>query len=115
MDVIGAWAAGVKEAVAPCGTALTPQQVKMMSKYAPLVVVQILTGIVLGPGVLGAVFPEAYRFVFTPAVVQSLSGVAWWAHVAGFLLGVTLSLLVPRRGGRPPPRAAGTRRRERTR
>lgn len=39
MDVIGAWAAGVKEAVAPCGTALTPQQVKMMSKYAPLVVV----------------------------------------------------------------------------
>lgn len=39
MDVIGAWAAGVKEAVAPCGTALTPQQVKMMSKYAPQVVV----------------------------------------------------------------------------
>jgi DNA primase len=39
MDVIGAWAAGVKEAVAPCGTALTPQQVKIMSKYAPLVVV----------------------------------------------------------------------------
>jgi DNA primase len=39
MDVIGAWAAGVKEAVAPCGTALTPQQVKVMSKYAPLVVV----------------------------------------------------------------------------
>lgn len=39
MDVIGAWAAGVKEAVAPCGTALTAQQVKMLSKYAPLVVV----------------------------------------------------------------------------
>jgi DNA primase len=39
MDVIGAWAAGVKEAVAPCGTALTSQQVKIMSKYAPQVVV----------------------------------------------------------------------------
>lgn len=39
MDVIGAWAAGIKEAVAPCGTALTAQQVKMLSKYAPLVVV----------------------------------------------------------------------------
>ncbi|MFM7783984.1 MAG: cation:proton antiporter, partial [Gammaproteobacteria bacterium] len=43
--------------------------------YAPLVVVQIVTGIVLGPGVLGAVFPEAYHFVFTPPVVQSLSGI----------------------------------------
>ena len=35
--------------------------------FAPLVVVQIVTGIVLGPGVLGAVFPEYYRFVFNPA------------------------------------------------
>jgi Kef-type K+ transport system membrane component KefB len=26
--------------------------------WAPLVVVQIVTGIVLGPGVLGAVFPD---------------------------------------------------------
>lgn len=47
--------------------------------FAPLVVVQILAGIALGRGVLGAVFPDYYRFVFTPAVVQSLSGVAWWS------------------------------------
>ena len=47
--------------------------------YAPLVVVQIITGILLGPGILGAQFPEYYAFVFTPAVVQSLSGIAWWA------------------------------------
>jgi Kef-type K+ transport system membrane component KefB len=47
--------------------------------WAPLVVVQILTGIVLGPGLLGAAFPQAYAFVFTPAVVQSLNGIAWWA------------------------------------
>ncbi len=47
--------------------------------YAPLVVVQILSGIALGPGVLGAVWPEAYRFVFTPAAIQSLNGLAWWA------------------------------------
>jgi len=61
--------------------------------YAPLVVVQILTGIVLGPGVLGAVFPEAYRFVFTPAVVQSLSGVAWWAVMLFvFIAGIELDL-----------------------
>ncbi len=47
--------------------------------FAPLVVVQIITGILLGPGVLGAVFPAYYDFVFRPAVVQSLNGVAWWA------------------------------------
>ena len=45
--------------------------------WAPLVVVQIVTGILLGPGVLGAAYPEYYRFVFTPAVVQSLNGIAW--------------------------------------
>ncbi len=46
--------------------------------YAPLVVVQILTGILLGPGILGAAYPEYYRFVFTPQVIQSLNGIAWW-------------------------------------
>ena len=47
--------------------------------YAPLVVVQIITGILLGPGILGKIFPDYYTFVFTPAVVQSLNGIAWWA------------------------------------
>ena len=47
--------------------------------YAPLVVVQIITGILLGPGVLGAAFPDYYNFVFTPPVIQLLNGIAWWA------------------------------------
>lgn len=47
--------------------------------YAPLVVVQIVTGIVLGPGVVGAAFPDYYAFVFNAPVVQSLNGIAWWA------------------------------------
>jgi Kef-type K+ transport system membrane component KefB len=47
--------------------------------WAPLVVVQIVTGIVLGPGVLGAAFPDYYRFVFNPTVITALNGVAWWA------------------------------------
>ena len=46
---------------------------------APLVVVQILTGIALGPGVLGAAFPDYHRFVFSAPVTQALSGVAQWA------------------------------------
>ena len=47
--------------------------------YAPLVVVQIIAGILLGPGVLGNIFPDYYHFVFTPSVIQSLNGIAWWA------------------------------------
>ncbi len=47
--------------------------------YAPLVVVQIVGGILLGPGVLGAAFPSYYEFVFNPQVIGALNGVAWWA------------------------------------
>ncbi|MEP6485300.1 MAG: cation:proton antiporter [Rudaea sp.] len=47
--------------------------------YAPLVVVQIVTGILLGPGVIGRVLPDYYHFVFNPNVVQALNGIAWWA------------------------------------
>jgi Kef-type K+ transport system membrane component KefB len=61
--------------------------------WAPLVVVQIVAGIALGPGVLGAAFPAYYAFVFTPAVVQSLNGLAWWAVMLFvFLAGVELDL-----------------------
>jgi Kef-type K+ transport system membrane component KefB len=47
--------------------------------YAPLVVVQIITGILLGPGILGRVFPDYYHFVFNAQVIQALNGIAWWA------------------------------------
>jgi Kef-type K+ transport system membrane component KefB len=61
--------------------------------YAPLVVVQIVTGILLGPGILGYVFPDYYQFVFTPAVVQSLTGIAWWAVMLFvFIAGIELDM-----------------------
>lgn len=47
--------------------------------YAPLVVVQILAGIALGPGMLGAAFPGYYASVFNPPVIQALNGLACWA------------------------------------
>jgi len=60
---------------------------------APLVVVQIVTGVLLGPGVLGAAWPEGYGFVFTPAVIQALNGLAWWAVMLFvFLAGLELDL-----------------------
>lgn len=61
--------------------------------YAPLVVVQIATGILLGPGVLGAAFPNYYNFVFSPGAIQALSGIAWWAvMIFVFVAGVELDL-----------------------
>ena len=61
--------------------------------YAPLVVVQIITGILLGPGILGRFFPDYYAFVFTPTVVQSLNGIAWWAVMLFVMIaGIELDL-----------------------
>ena len=61
--------------------------------YAPLVVVQIITGILLGPGILGKVFPDYYTFVFSAPVVQSLNGIAWWAvMIFVWIAGIELDL-----------------------
>jgi Kef-type K+ transport system membrane component KefB len=61
--------------------------------YAPLVVVQIIAGIILGPGVLGAAYPEYYSFVFNPSVVHSLNGIAWWAVMIFVMIaGIELDL-----------------------
>ncbi|WP_112383398.1 cation:proton antiporter [Sphingomonas carotinifaciens] len=47
--------------------------------WAPLVVVQIIGGVLLGPGVLGAIFPGYYAFVFAGPTITALNGIAWWA------------------------------------
>ncbi len=61
--------------------------------YAPLVVVQIVAGIALGPGLLGAAFPDHYAFVFNPAVVQTLNSIAWWGVMLFvWLAGIELDL-----------------------
>ena len=61
--------------------------------FAPLVVVQIIMGILLGPGVLGAAFPEYHKFVFNPDVVKTLNGIAWWGVMLFVMLaGIELDL-----------------------
>jgi Kef-type K+ transport system membrane component KefB len=61
--------------------------------YAPLVVVQIICGILLGPGILGAFFPDYYSFVFRPEVITALNGVAWWAvMIFVWIAGIELDL-----------------------
>jgi Kef-type K+ transport system membrane component KefB len=61
--------------------------------FAPLVVVQIVTGILLGPGILGVVWPEAYNFLFTKPVIATLNGLAWWGvSLFVFFAGVELDI-----------------------
>src|SRR5260370_37494121 len=61
--------------------------------YAPLVAVQIIAGILLGPGILGAVVPDYHKFVFNRQVVQALNGIAWWAvMVFVWIAGIELDL-----------------------
>lgn len=61
--------------------------------WAPLVIVQIITGVLLGPGVLGRAYPEYYSFVFNPQVIACLNGIAWWAVMIFVMLaGIELDL-----------------------
>ena len=56
-------------------------------------VVRILTGIALGPGVLGAIFPAYYSAVFAPDVIAALNGIAWWAVMLFvFVAGLELNI-----------------------
>jgi len=61
--------------------------------WAPLVVVQIMAGILLGPGVLGSIFPEYYELVFNPQVITALNGLSWWAvMIFVWIAGIELDL-----------------------
>lgn len=61
--------------------------------WMPLVVVQIVAGILLGPGIAGAILPEAHAALFRPEVIQSLNGIAWWAVMLFvFLAGIELDI-----------------------
>ncbi|MDN4059539.1 cation:proton antiporter [Massilia sp. YIM B02769] len=61
--------------------------------WAPLVVVQIITGVLLGPGILGRAYPDYYAFVFNPQVMGAMNGIAWWAVMIFVMIaGVELDL-----------------------
>lgn len=50
--------------------------------YAPLVVVQILTGVAFGPGIFGHFFEKQYSTLFTPDTTKMLGGVATLAVIS---------------------------------
>ncbi|MFO1033408.1 MAG: cation:proton antiporter [Hyphomicrobiales bacterium] len=64
-----------------------------LEQVAPLAIVQIVGGILMGPGLLGALAPAAHAALFTPAVIQSLMGIAsWGVMIFVFLAGLELDL-----------------------
>lgn len=61
--------------------------------FAPLVVVQIIAGILLGPGVFGKLLPAQQAFIFRPDVMAALNGIAWWAVILYVMIaGIELDL-----------------------
>jgi Kef-type K+ transport system membrane component KefB len=61
--------------------------------FAPLVVVQISFGVLLGPGVLGSYAPQLYAGLFSPAVIAALNAIAMWAvMIFVCLAGIELDL-----------------------
>ena len=61
--------------------------------HAPLVVVQIVVGVLLGPGVLGAAAPGLHAQIFTPTAITMLNGIALWAVMLFvWLAGIELDL-----------------------
>ncbi|MES2272332.1 MAG: cation:proton antiporter [Pseudomonadota bacterium] len=47
--------------------------------YVPLVVIQIGLGVVMGPGIFGAIAPTVHAALFPQPVMAALNGIAWWA------------------------------------
>ncbi|MDR2155208.1 MAG: cation:proton antiporter [Burkholderiaceae bacterium] len=48
-------------------------------RWAPLVVVQILAGVALGPAIFGRAFPQLHELVFSKEIITALNGIASWA------------------------------------
>jgi Kef-type K+ transport system membrane component KefB len=75
---------------------------------APLPVVQIVSGVLLGPGIAGALFPEAHDALFQPAVIANLNGIAFWAVIVFlWLAGIELDLKTAWAGRRETAVTAG--------
>ncbi|RZT39063.1 cation:proton antiporter [Cupriavidus agavae] len=73
------------------GTPLVLWNVLRMRGVVPLVVMQIAGGIVLGPSLLGAIWPENWQALFGAQKLTALSGLQWLAVVLfAFLSGLHL-------------------------
>lgn len=68
-------------------------RVLRLSGMVPLVVIQILLGIALGPSLFGRIAPDAYGMLFNPATLGPLSGAAFIAVLFfGFITGLHIDI-----------------------
>jgi Kef-type K+ transport system membrane component KefB len=75
--------------------------VSRLKGFVPLVVVQILVGIVLGPSLFGRIAPEYYQLLFNSQALSQLSGIASVAVLFfGLISGLHLDLRAFRGNGR---------------
>ncbi|MEO5352834.1 MAG: cation:proton antiporter [Magnetococcus sp. XQGC-1] len=80
----------VQSLLVVCLPYLTWRLLKLRN-WIPLVVLQILFGIMLGPAVLGRISPQLWQTLFTPESLSALSGLVWLAGVLfAFLTGLHL-------------------------
>jgi Kef-type K+ transport system membrane component KefB len=79
-----------------------------LDAWAPLAIVQIIAGVVLGPGVFGAAFPNAFNVVFDASTIAALTAIAQWAVIIFvFLAGCELDLYDAWRSRRDAMTTAG--------
>src|SRR5580700_11105231 len=72
-----------------------------LSGAVPLVVIQILLGIALGPSLFGRIAPDAYRLLFNPATLGPLTGTASIAVLFfSFITGLHVDTEIFRGGSR---------------
>jgi Kef-type K+ transport system membrane component KefB len=80
----------------PCLWYYTP-----LKRCVPLVVVQIIIGILLGPSLLGRLYPELYAFLFPPESVNALNATSTLAIVFfSFTIGTHFDISTIRGRGR---------------
>lgn len=81
------------QAVILIGAPILLWQLRLVRSIAPLVVIQVILGICLGPTVLGRFFPELYEGLFPKDSLAVLSGIAWLGlSFFGFLTGLHFEL-----------------------
>lgn len=71
----------------------TVSRILRLSGMVPLVVIQILLGIALGPSLFGRIAPETHRMLFNPETLGPLSGAASTAVLFfGFITGLHVDI-----------------------
>jgi len=83
----------IVQAIILIGLPYTIWRIGKTRKLMPLVVIQIVIGILLGPSILGKFFPSAFEAVFPSESLTILNGLAWIAIILFiFMTGMHLDL-----------------------